>query len=390
MTTGQTRKRIIADTFKKLYGHEPEAWVRAPGRGELIGTDTDDNYGYVLTMAIHLDTWIGFSKSGDEKVRVYSQNMKEKTEFRLGSDYGTAEKKWDRYVNGVAEILSAGGYELSGVNAVIDGAIPIGGGLSSSASLEAACSLMYQSAGGFSLDPKETALYCQQAENRCVGVMCGILDQYTAMFGHRGSAMLLDCRSLTHILVKIPSDLKVVICDTNVPHSLVSSEYGNRRKECEEAARILAGLNPEIVNLRDVNPKMFETMKDFLPEVNRKRARFIVEENQRVMDFTAAMVRDDRPAMGRLCELSFAGMRDLYEKTVPQMERMFESMMSAPGIVCARQSGGGFGGCMISLVEKDKVEAYADQVTKTYKEKTGIETSVYVTEPSDGAGELFL
>ncbi|TFG63183.1 MAG: galactokinase [Spirochaetales bacterium] len=388
MTANTSRKQRMVDTFKKLYGKEPDSWVRAPGRGELIGTDTDDNYGYVLTMAIHLDTWIAFSKSGDDKAKIYSLNMNEQTEFPLRGDYGSVEKKWDRYVNGVAEILSGEGYKLAGVNAVIDGAIPIGGGLSSSASLEAACSLMFQSAGGFSLDPKETALYCQQAENRCVGVMCGILDQYTSIFGRTGSALLLDCRSLTHILVKIPSDLSVVICDTNVPHTLVSSEYGNRRKECEEAARILSGINPEIVNLRDVNPKMFEAMKGALPDVNRKRARFIVEENQRVMDFTAAMVRDDRPVMRKLCEGSFAGMRDLYEKTVPEMERMFESMMSAPGIVCARQSGGGFGGCMISLVEKNKVEAYADHIKKSYKEKTGIETSIYVTQPSDGAGEL--
>jgi galactokinase len=280
------------------------------------------------------------------------------------------------------------GFRPAGADAVIHSTVPIGGGLSSSASLEVAAALMFQTVGSFTLGPKETALVCQQAENRSAGVMCGVLDQYSSIFGKRGAAMLLDCRSLSHIEVKIPSDIMIVICDTNVPRTLAGSEYGKRRAECEEGTGILRGLDPAILTLRDVSAPVFERLKGALPGTIARRCRFIVEENQRVMDFTAAVVRDDRPAMRKLCAESFGGLRDLYEKSVPQMERMFEAMSEAPGAVAARQSGGGFGGCMIAYVEADKVEAFSEHVLRAYGEKTGIAPAVYVTEPSEGAGPL--
>jgi galactokinase len=397
-TQATERVQLMTSRFRELYGREPEGWVRAPGRAELLGTDTDDNQGYVLTMSIHLDTWIAFApseatRSGTDRstrsrVRVHSLNVDEGTEFVVGREPGEPASSWDRYVNGVSKILGEKGHRPVGADAVVHSTVPIGGGLSSSASLEVAAALMFQAAGSFTLDPKETALVCQQAENRCAGVMCGILDQYSSVFGKRGAAMLLDCRSLSHIEVKIPSDIKVVICDTNVPRTLAGSEYGKRRAECEEGTETLRGLNPEILTLRDVNTPMFERLKDALPETIGRRCRFIVEENQRVMDFTAAVVRDDRESMKKLCAASFAGLRDLYEKSVPQMERMFEAMSEAPGAIAARQSGGGFGGCMIAYVEASKVGGFSDHVRRAYEDKTGIAPTIYVSVPSEGAGPL--
>ena len=277
---------------------------------------------------------------------------------------------------------------LRGVDAVIHGTVPIGGGLSSSASLEVAAALMFQEASGFSLPPLKTALAAQKAENQSVGVMCGILDQYASTFGKQGTALLLDCRSLTHVEVNIPRDIRVVICDTNFPRTLAGSAYALRRQECDEGARLLREQDPSIVTLRDVSTPLFQRLKGPLPDIPRRRAQFIVEENQRVMDFTAAVVRDDREAMRRLCTLSFHGERDLYEKTVPAMERMHEAMMAAPGVIAARQSGGGFGGCMIAFVQADEVDAFTAHVGPAYEKATGITPAIVATQPSPGAGRM--
>jgi galactokinase len=385
---GKTRRSDVLSRFRELFGGQPEAWVRAPGRAELLGTDTDDHQGYVMTMSIHLDTWIAFRPSGSATARVHSMNVGETTEFRVGAEPAEPAATWDRYVSGVSRILQLKGHRPRGVDAVIHSTVPIGGGLSSSASLEVAVALMLQAAGEFELLPKEVAQICQQAENQCVGVNCGILDQYSSVFGREGTAMLLDCRSLTHIEIRIPADIRIVICDTNFPRTLAGSEYAKRRQECDEGTRLLRETDPSIRTLRDVNTPLFDRLKGGLPDVLRRRCQFIVEENQRVMDFTAAVVRGDREGMRRCCAGSFEGLRDLYEKSVPAMERMFEAMSAGPGVIAARQSGGGFGGCMIAYVLADRVDAFAESVAETYTRATGIEPAVYVTAPSAGAGPL--
>jgi galactokinase len=388
MSPAAARRDAILGKFKSLYGTSPTAWVRAPGRAELLGTDTDDHLGYVMTMGIHLDTWIAFRPSGSARARIHSMNVDKGMEFTIGAEPVEPAATWDRYVNGVSRVLGLRGFRPGGVDAVLHSTVPIGGGLSSSASLEVAAALMFQSAGGFTLSAKEIAEICQQAENQCVGVMCGILDQYSSVFAKEGTALLLDCRSLTHVEVRIPSDIRIVICDTNFPRTLAGSEYAKRRQECDEGTRLLREQDPEIRTLRDVNTPLFERLKGRLPDVLRKRCQFVFEENQRVVAFMAAMVRNDRAAMKELCAQSFFGERDLYEKTVPAMERMYEAMTGGPGIVAARQSGGGFGGCMIAYVQKDRVDAFAAHVGAAYRKKTDIEPAIHVTAPSAGAGPL--
>jgi galactokinase len=389
MTDGlRARRAAVEEKFRALYGGEPEGWVRAPGRAELLGTDTDDNLGYVMTMAIHLDTWIAWRASASGRVALHSLNVGESLDYRLGEEPATPAASWDRYVSGVSRVLGLQGQALRGVDAVAHSTVPIGGGLSSSASLLVSVCHMHQAAGGFRLDPKQTALACQQAENQDAGVNCGILDHYSSCFGLAGTALLLDCRSLTHVEVRIPADIRVVICDTNYPRTLAGSEYARRRQECEEGTRLLQARDPSIRTLCDLNSPLFERLKDALPETLRKRCQFIFEENQRVVAFMAALVRDDREAMRRLCEGSFFGERDLYEKTVPAMERMYEAMMGGPGVVAARQSGGGFGGCMLAYVQAAHVAEFSRHVGRRYREATGIEAAIHVTEPSAGAGPL--
>ncbi len=382
------RRDAVAKRFRALYGGEPSAWVRAPGRAELLGTDTDDHLGYVMTMAIHLDTWIALRPARGSRVRLWSMNIDQGLEYALGQEPATPASSWDRYVSGVSRLLAARGWAPAGVDAVAHSTVPIGGGLSSSASLEVAAALMFQAAGGFSVPPRQAAEICQQAENQDAGVLCGILDQYSSVFGREGTALLLDCRSVSHVEVRIPSDIRVVICDTNVPRTLAGSEYAKRRQECDEGTRLLREKDPSIRTLRDVNTPLFERLKGGLPDLLRRRCQFVFEENQRVAAFMAAVVRNDRQAMRGLCEQSFLGERDLYEKTVPAMERMYEAMMSGPGVVAARQSGGGFGGCMLAYVQADAVDGFAAHVRGAYTRATGIEPSVHVTAPSAGAGPL--
>jgi galactokinase len=369
-----SRKDAITAKFHSLYGSEPTGWVRAPGRAELLGTDTDDHLGYVLTMGIHLDTWIAFKPSGTDIVRVHSMNLEKDLQYVMGAEPDEPAGSWDRYISGVSRALRLAGYQCSGVDAVLHSTVPIGGGLSSSASLEVATALMFQEVAGFSISKLEIAKICQQAENQSAGVMCGILDQYSSVFAKAGTALLLDCLSLSHVEVRIPSDI------------LAGSEYAKRRLECDEGTRLLREQDGSIRTLRDVTGPMFDRLKSQLPELLQKRCRFIFEENQRVVDFMAAIVKDDRQAMKALCSASFGGERDLYEKTVPAMERMHEAMMSGPGIVAARQSGGGFGGCMLAYVLADQVETFAAHIHTTYFAATQIKPAVYVTAPSSGAG----
>jgi galactokinase len=388
MKADPKRRDAMTARFESLYGTTPASWVRAPGRAELLGTDTDDHLGYVMTMGIHLDTWIAWRPATSPRVRAWSMNIDRGMEFAVGREPSEPAASWDRYVSGVSRMLVERGHRPGGVDAVVHSTVPIGGGLSSSASLEVACALMFQAAGAFSLPPRETAEICQQAENRCVGVMCGILDQYSSVFAKEGTALLLDCRSLTHVEVAIPSDIRIVICDTNWPRTLAGSAYAKRREECDEGTRLLRAQDPRIRTLRDVNTPLFERLKGALPEVLQRRCRFVFEENQRVAAFVAAVVANDRRAMRALCEGSFLGERDLYEKTVPAMERMYEAMMGAPGVVAARQSGGGFGGCMIAYVQDDRVDAFAAHVREAYRKATDIEPAIHVTAPSAGAGPL--
>lgn len=385
MSIAVSRKDAISGKFRSLYSSGPTCWVRAPGRAELLGTDTDDHLGYVLTMGIHLDTWIALKPTGTDTVRVHSMNLEKDIQYAIGAEPNVPASSWDRYISGVSRALKLRGYQCSGVDAVLHSTIPIGGGLSSSASLEVAAALMFQAAARFSISKLEIAEACQQAENQSAGVMCGILDQYSSVFAKEGTALLLDCLSLSHVEVGIPNDIKIVICDTNFPRTLAGSEYAKRRLECEEGTRLLREQDSRIRTLRDVNGPMFDRLKSRLPEMLQKRCQFVFQENQRVVDFMAAMVKDDRKAMKALCSESFIGERDLYEKTVPAMERMHEAMMSGPGIVAARQSGGGFGGCMLAYVLEDQVEAFSAHIYKNYFAATQIQPAVYVTAPSQGA-----
>jgi galactokinase len=287
-------------------------------------------------------------------------------------------------------MLQSDGYPLLSFDGLIQSTIPVGSGLSSSAALECATAALFQALGRWEIDPLQMALLCQRAENEFVGMNCGILDQYTSVMGQAGCALLLDCRDLISQAVTVPEGIQVVICDTRAKRALTGSEYGERRAQCEEGARLLSQFYPAVRALRDVSPAQFEAHEADLPPLVARRCRFIVEENERVLGLAEALPAGDWDAIRDLTAASYKGARDLYEIGCPEMAAMMEAMTCAPGVIGARQAGAGFGGCMVAFVEAGAVDAFAHHVRQTYSAATGIAPETYPVQAALGAGLLNL
>lgn len=386
--TGTDRRSLVQDRFTQVFGGQPTHWVQAPGRVDLMGSHTDYNQGYVLTMSIDRSTWIAARPRLDRVVAIDSINLDARAEFSLDDIQPDPAARWADYVKGVAHIFGAEGYALRGFDGVIHSTVPLSSGLSSSAALEVATAMLFKALGGWAIEPLQIALLCQRAENQFVGVNCGILDQYTSVHGQAGCAVLLDCRHLTGQATAIDPGIQVVICDTRFKRELSGSEYAERRAQCEEGAAILARHYPEIRTLRDATLAQLDAHAGDLPDVVQRRARFIIEENQRVLDLSGALAAGDRAAIRALAAASFAGARDLYAISVPAMESMMAAMLAAPGAIGARQAGAGFGGCMVAFVERDGVGQFIPAARDAYQQATNREPHVYAVAAAPGAGTL--
>lgn len=382
------RQALLRQAYQKRFGGTPELIVRAPGRVDLMGSHTDYNQGYVLTLSIDRDTWIAARRRSDRKVAIYSMNLEGGGAFDLDRVEHDRVSPWTNYVRGVALILQADGHPLRGWDGLIDSNVPIGSGLSSSAALEVAAALAFQHLCRLQIDPLRLALICQRAENEFVGMNCGILDQYSSVFGQAGCALMLDCRNLTSESVPLHPDYSVVICDTRTKRELTGSEYPERRAQCEQGAAQLARFYPGVAALRDVTLEQFFAHDHDLPPVVARRCRFIIQEDERVVEMGYALPAGNREAIHELTEASYEGARDLYEIVSIEMAKMMEAMSSGPGVVGARQAGAGFGGCMVALVERAKTQDFSEHVRRYYLSGTGIEPNVYLVQAAAGAGPL--
>lgn len=383
MKNHKQRREEISAAFRNRFGSPPTFWCRAPGRVDLMGSHTDYNLGFVLTLPIGPDTWLAAQPRRDRHVQLYSLNLNASSSFDLAEITRLPGQAWCNYVRGVAAILQAEGYPLAGFDAVIHSTVPISSGLSSSAALECAVATTFEECGSFHLEPLKKAQLCQRAENQFVGVNCGILDQYTSCLGQEGCALLLDCRDLTSRPVKLAENIQVVIGDTKFKRELAGSEYGQRRAQCEEGARRLG-----VRALREISLSKYYAREKELPDEVAKRCRFIVEENDRVLQLAEALVVNDRMAISKLTADSFQGARELYEIGVPAMQSMRDAMLAAPGVIGARQAGAGFGGCMVAFVERNRAEAFAASVSRNYEAATGIRPEVSSVEAAAGAGRI--
>ncbi len=382
------RKTLVTKEFSQRFTYSPALWVQAPGRVDLMGSHTDYNEGFVLTMAIDRETWIALRPRNDRKVRIHSLNLDGDSTFELDNITYDNTVPWTNYVRGVAHVFQDEGSPLKGFDGLIHSTIPFGSGLSSSAALEVATATAFTALSKVTIEPVELAVLCQRAENEFVGMNCGILDQYSSVLGEAGCSVVLDCRNLTHQLASVPEAIRIVICDTHARRELTGSEYPERRAQCEEGATRLASFYPDVKTLRDVSVEQFSDHEADLPPIVARRSRFIIEENQRVLDLANAFSHNDRDRIDTLTTESYAGARDLFEIGSLEMEAMMNAMRSGPGVIGARQAGAGFGGCMVAFVEHEAIEAFAGYVEKTYLHATGLQSKVYPVQAAPGAGVL--
>jgi len=359
---------------------------RAPGRVNLIGEHTDYNDGFVLPSAIGFYTHIAVSPRSDGKLVLRSTEFRQRFEFLAASLPSQRLGEWCDYVLGVATQLTKTGVRIGGADLLVHGEVPVGSGLSSSASLAVASALALLSLSGKTLPLKEIAKLCQRAENEFVGARVGIMDQFVSCHGKAGHAVLLDCRSLDYDLVPIPERVQLVICNTMVKHELSGGEYNVRRAQCEEGVRILSQSNPKIRALRDVTVRELQERRSEMPEVVFRRCLHVVKENERVLETKKFFENDDLSSVGKLMLDSHESLRDLYEVSCRELDAMVEAAKGVPGWIGGRMTGGGFGGCTVNLVEREQAQAFASSVASRYQKEIGIRPDIYVCSAADGAG----
>jgi galactokinase len=319
----------------------------------------------------------------DRQVRVHAADFGESSAFSLDNIRNDETQRWSNYERGVAWVLQGEGYTLPGLDLALVSDVPVGSGLSSSAALEVATAYAFQVAGGLELDGVRRALLCQKAENEFVGMRCGIMDQYIISLGKRDHALLIDCRSLDYRLVPIPTGSSIVVCDTKKRRGLVDSEYNIRRQECETGARLLG-----VSALRDVTPEQFAAAESSLGEVTRKRCRHVITENQRVLDAVQALEQGDLEVLGGLMSASHISLRDDYQVSCRELDVMVEAAWRQPGVVGARMTGAGFGGCTVNLVSHDQAEAFRLRVAEEYTRQTSLTPEIYICCAEDGVRTL--
>ena len=377
--------RDLAVEFAYRFGRVPTV-SRAPGRVNLIGEHTDYNDGFVMPAALEFATLTAASPRPDRRLRVYSMIMDETREFDLDSPPRAGNGDWSDYVIGVALMLEKSGRRLSGADLVIFSDVPIGSGLSSSAALEVSSAHALLTAAGLKFDAIDTAKLCQRAENDFVGMRCGVMDQYISCCGVAGHALLIDCRSLSSRNVAIAPSLRLLVANSSVRHQHAGGEYNARREACEEGVRLLSRHLGPIKALRDVTPDELSHERRELPDLIYRRCRHIVTENARVLEAVRALKAGDFPACGRAMNASHVSMRDDFEITCPEIDALVGLAQDVDGVYGSRMTGGGFGGCTVSLVEADAVDRASRTMIDGYRAATGLDAEIFACAPSDGAG----
>jgi galactokinase len=363
--------------------------VRAPGRVNLIGEHTDYNDGLVLPAAIDLEIRIALVPTEDRRVEIVLDATGERAGFDLDAVVASRERRggFVDYVAGTAWAMHEAGLPLRGFRGLLASTLPQGSGLSSSAALELASAWALSPATDPAVDPLTLARICQRGENAYVGVACGLMDQFASSCGRADGAVLLDCRSLAHRAVPLPlAGHAVVVCHTGSVRKLQASEYNARRAQCERAVAILAGRGLPVRALRDVTPTMLDGLRGVLDDETYRRCEHVVREDIRVEETVAALRRGDLEAVGRLFAASHASLRDLYEVSSPELDALVEIANTVPGVVAARMTGAGFGGCTVNLVRRDAVDALARAVLAEYPARTGLTPRILAVDPAAGAG----
>jgi galactokinase len=369
------------------FGIEPEVFV-APGRVNLIGEHTDYAEGFVMPAAIDFATLAGISPRSDGKIVLYSENFAEERMFDAAALPVTASQHWSDYPLGVLAILAGEGNRIPAFSMTLWGDVPLNSGLSSSASVEVATALAVISLIGVSYPGAVLARLCQRAENEFVGANCGIMDQFISANGAEDNALLLDCRDLSFKLAPIPQGVALVIANTMVKHSVAGSEYTSRREQVEEAAAVIARHRPEVRFLRDATlDDLLRWGSEMSPNA-LKRARHVITENLRTVAAADALMRHDLEELGRLMAEAHASYSRDFEASCIEADAMVALAQGLPGLIGARLTGGGFGGCTINLVEREHAAAFSEELSARYAAEIGIVPQILICQASSGAHRI--
>ena len=370
--------------FKKTFGNEPQKIVLSPGRINIIGEHIDYNDGYVLPAAIDKIICFAFEKSNSKNSRIIAIDLDDEFEINLADPIELSDNVWTNYVRGVMLQLQNKGFQFEGVNCVFSSTIPVGSGLSSSAALE--CGFLFGVKELYNLDikPVDLALMGQSAEH-WVGINCGIMDQFSSVMGIENKVIKIDCRTLEYEYHNADfNDYSLILFDSNVKHSLMTSAYNERREQCEEGIAILKANFPEVKSFRDCTEEQVQSMNEKMSEDVFKRSLFVVKEIKRVIKACHALDNGDIPTLGKLMYETHEGLSKDYEVSCPELDMIVDTLKTEEAVVGSRLMGGGFGGCTINLIKKGHEERIKAKLSALYLETFGIELKIYDVKISNG------
>ena len=379
---------MIREAFRKHYGTDQDLRIfRAPGRVNLIGEHTDYNLGFVLPVALDLACYVAAAPSSDGRIHVYSEEKQESRDWPAADTGDLAPAhNWSDYPAGVARELARAGYRIEPLSLLIHSTVPEGSGLSSSAALEVSCALALL--GDRKIEPLRLAQLCRAAEGGFVGTPCGIMDQFVSVFARANAALLIDCRSFDGTAVHLPEGIEFLAVNSMVKHALGQSAYKQRTEECAAAVDAIRRLDPAAASLRDVTPALLEKAVPSLSHVIARRARHVVTENERVTLFVDAAGRRDIERMGQLMMQSHVSLHHDYEVSCEELDFLVDTAAGIEGVLGARMTGGGFGGCTVNLLRQGAGDRFRREITAAYQERFGITPQVFECHASGGAGEL--
>lgn len=376
-------KGVIAQ-FKALYGSEPEAVIRAPGRINLIGEHTDYNQGLVLPAAIDKSIYFAVKRNDLRKCRFYALDVDQSAEVTLPVTTKTG-KLWAQYIQGACKVLEDKGYRVLGFDCVFGGDIPIGSGLSSSAALDCGMISAISLLSDIPLDRWGIVEVSNISNNTFLGIQSGILDQFASVFGASGSCMSLDCRTKNFLHHQVDfGSYELILINSNVKHDHSDSGYNDRPAECKRAIEQLNRLGLQIDSLRDLSMDDLLLLRSKLDPILFSRAKYLIEENQRVLEFIKALERQDIFQLGQLLYASHEGLQHLYEVSCPELDLLVDLTRPEEGVAGSRMMGGGFGGCTLNLIKSTEADRVLERITSSYKTQTSIDASVYKVRISNG------
>ncbi len=378
----------IDKKFKELFNQVPML-VRSPGRVNIIGEHTDYNEGFVLPAAIDKAIYIAVGERTDDEIHLYAVDFDELYQVAISNMQPT--KTWATYILGVADQLVKRGHQIRGFNLVIDGDVPLGAGLSSSAAVECATVFALNELFGLGIDKMEMVKIAQKAEQVYAGVMCGIMDQFASIFGKKDQLIKLDCRSLEYEYKPLVLEgYKLVLFNSNVKHSLASTEYNTRRLQCEQGVAWVKEHHPTVNSLRDASMQMLTEYVLPKDELIFRRCKFVVEEIQRVEDACAHLAHGDIASLGRKMFATHEGLSKEYEVSCTELDYLVNAVKDNDAVLGARMMGGGFGGCSINIIKEEAIEEIAGKLGPAYKLATGLDLTTYIATIGEGTSLQYL